>query len=156
MSFRNGFWAGLIVAVCWGLYLARLWHPERQVELHNVHLFEKIEEHDWKAVGKFVDLGYEDRWGNDRRLLLERLPQVFRALPKAKIQAGQPAVRTGEGRGFWSARVTIESSGEFADYIAGRVNSLAEPFEFEWRRGTWPWNWTLVSVRNSALEISNN
>ena len=153
MSFRNGFLAGLIVALCWGAYLALLWQSERQVELHNVHLLERIEKHDWKAVGEFVDNNYQDRWGNDRRLLLERLPQVFRALPKAQILAAQPAIRTVEGRGYWTAKITVQSSGEFADYIESRVNSLDVPFEFEWKRGAWPWNWTLVAVRNSELEI---
>ena len=153
VSFRNGFLAGLIVAVCWGVYLARLWQPERQLNLHNVHLLEEIEKHDWKAVGDFVDKSYQDRWGNDRALLLERLPQVFRLLPKAQIQAGPPTLRTPEGRGYWTAKITIQSSGEFADYITSRVNSLDEPFEFEWKPGGWPWNWTLVSVRNSTLEI---
>jgi hypothetical protein len=153
VTFRNGFWAGLIVAVGWGIYVALLWQAERQVELHTVHLLEEIETHDWKAVGEFVDKSYQDRWGNDRSLLMERLPQVFRALPKARIQVAQPAIRAAEGRGYWTAKITIQSSGEFADYIQGRVNSLDEPFEFEWKRGAWPWNWTLVSVRNSALEI---
>lgn len=155
MSFRNGFYAGLIVAAAWGVYVALLWQPERQVELHNLHLLQRIENHDWKAVGEFVGPNYQDRWGNDRRLLLERLPQVFRALPKARILPVQPAIRTADRRGFWTAKITIQSSGEFADYIQGRVNSLEEPFEFEWQRGSWPWNWTLVAVRNSSLEIPN-
>lgn len=154
MNFRNGFWAGLIVAACWGVYLTLLWQPERQVELHNVHLLQEIEAHHWKAVGEFVGQGYQDRWGNDRARLLERLPQVFRALPKARIQASHPAIRTADAQGYWIARITIQSSGEYADYIENRVNSLDVPFEFEWQRGAWPWNWTLVSVRNSALEIS--
>ena len=156
MTFRNGFWAGLIVAVGWAVYLALLWQSERQVELHSKHLLEQIEARDWKAVAAFVDKSYQDRWGNDRPRLLERLPQVFHALPKARIVVAQPAIRSGEGRGYWTANITIQSSGEFADDITSRVNSLDKPFEFEWKRGAWPWNWTLVSVRNSALEIPSN
>ena len=153
MNFRNGFYAGLIVAAGWGVYLALLWQAERQVELHNVHLLERVEKRDWKAVGEFVAQRYQDRWGNDRARLLERLPQVFRALPNARIQASQPAIRIADGRGYWTAKITIQSSGEFAEYIKSRVNALDAPFEFEWQRGAWPWNWTLVAVRNSALEI---
>ena len=52
VTFRNGFYAGLVVAVIWGIYLFRLWQPERQIELHNVHLLEQIEKHNWKAVGE--------------------------------------------------------------------------------------------------------
>ena len=155
MNFRNGFYAGLIVAAALGLYLARLWQPARQVELHNAHLLEQIEKHHWKEVGEFVGPDYQDRWGNDRARLLERLPEVFRALPNARIEPGTPSVRIDERRGYWTAKITIKSTGEFADYVVSRVNSLDVPFEFEWKRGAWPWNWTLVSVRDSALEISN-
>ena len=153
MSFRNGFYAGVVVAVGWGLWVALLWQPERQVSLHSVHLLEHIRKRDWKAVAEFVDLTYADRWENDRMRLLERLPEVFRMLPNARIDASLPSIRTSRDRGYWSAKIRIKSSGEFADYIESRVNSLEEPFEFEWQRGTWPWNWKLISVRNSALQI---
>ena len=153
MSFRHGFYVGLGIAAVWGVWLALLWQPERQVELHSVHLLEQIEKHDWKAVGEFIAADYQDRWGNDRARLLERLPEVFRMLPRARIEASMPSIRAGQGRGYWNAKITIRSAGEFADYIESRVNSLDVPFEFEWQRGAWPWNWKLVAVRNSALEI---
>jgi hypothetical protein len=154
--FRNGFYAGLIVAVIWGVYLFRLWQPQRQIEQHNLHLLARIEKHDWPAVAEFIGETYQDRWGNDRRLLLERLPQVFRSLGSTKIEYRQISVRREEGRGYWTAKITISGTGEFADFIQSRVNSLDAPFEFEWRRGaTWPWDWKLVAVRNAALEISD-
>jgi hypothetical protein len=156
MSFRTGFYAGLVVAVIWGIYLARLWQGPRQIELHNVHLLAAIEKHDWKAVGEFVGGDYRDQWGDDRALLLERLREVFRALPNARIESRDVSVQTSSGRGSWTARITVKGSGEFADLIQNRVNSLGSPFEFKWKRGaTWPWDWKLVAVRNQALEISN-
>jgi hypothetical protein len=88
--------------------------------------------------------------------LLERLPQVFRALGQTTIETTAVGIRREENRGFWKAKITIKGTGEFADYIQGRVNSLEDAFEFEWERGaTWPWDWKLVSVRNPALEISD-
>jgi hypothetical protein len=154
MSFRNGFYAGLVVAAIWGVYLARLWQAPRQVELHNVHLLTQIEKKNWKAVGEFIGNDYQDRWGDDRALLLERLREVFRALPNARIEFSDAIARTQDGRGNWSAKINVKGSGEFADFIEGRVNSLESPFEFEWQRGaTWPWDWKLVAVRNPALEI---
>jgi spore germination protein YaaH len=154
MTFRNGFYAGLIVAVIWGVCLARLWHAQRQVELHNVHLLAQVEKKNWKAVAEFVGHDYQDRWGNNRALLLERLREVFRALPSAGIEFSGATTRTQDGRGYWSAKINIKGSGEFADFIEGRVNSLESQFEFEWQRGaTWPWDWKLVAVRNPDLEI---
>jgi hypothetical protein len=156
MSFRVGFYAGLVLAVIWGIYLARLWQGQRQIELHNGHLLAAIEKQNWKAVGEFVGGDYKDQWGNDRALLLERLRDVFRALPNARIESNDVSVHTSNGRGSWTARITVKSTGEFADFIQDRVNSLESPFEFEWKRGaTWPWDWKLVAVRNPALEIRN-
>jgi hypothetical protein len=154
MSFRTGFYAGLVVAVIWGIYLAQLWQGQRQVELHSIHLLAAIEKHNWKAVGEFVGSDYRDQWGNDRALLLERLREVFRALPNARIESRVVSVQTGNGRGSWTARVTLKSTGEFADFVQDRVNSLESPFEFEWQCGaTWPWDWKLIAVRNPAFEI---
>src|SRR5947208_3382941 len=83
----------------------------------------------------------QDKWGNDRTLLLQRLPQVFRALGNTRIEASDVAIRREEGRGYWTARIVVKGTGEFADLIQARVNSLETPFEFEWQRGaTWPWD----------------
>jgi hypothetical protein len=156
VTFRNGFYAGLIVAAVWALYLVRLWQPQRQIDLHNIHLLAQIEKHNWKPVGEFIGETYQDRWGNDRARLLERLPQVFRALGNTRIEPSAVAIRRDEDRGYWSAKITVKGTGELADFIQSRVNSLEAPFEFEWQRGaTWPWDWKLVSVRNPALEISD-
>jgi hypothetical protein len=155
MHFRNGFYAGLLLTLIVGLYLVRLWQPERQVQLHSVHLLSQIEQNDWSAVNEFIAPDYHDRWGNDPALLLERLRRVFRALSKARLEVAAPSVRTAEGQGYWTAKITITGGGEFAGQIQGRVNSLEAPFELEWRRGaTWPWDWKLVSVRNPELEVS--
>lgn len=154
MSFRNGFYAGLVVAAIWGVYLARLWQPQRQVELHSIHLLEQIEKRNWKTVAEFLDDNYQDRWGDDRVVLVERLREVFRAMPGARIESNAAAAQTEGDRGFWTAKIALKGTGEFASFIEGRVNSLDTPFEFEWHRGpTWPWRWKLVSVRNPALEI---
>src|SRR4051794_26703471 len=81
VNFRNGFFAGLVVASAWGLWVALLWQPDRQITLHSAHLLEQIEKHDWKAVGDFLGTNYQDPWTNDRTRLLERLREAFRMLP---------------------------------------------------------------------------
>ena len=88
MSFRTGFYAGLIVAVIWGIYLVRLWQGQRQVELHSVRLLAQIEKHNWKAVDEFVGNDYGDQWGNDRALLLERL-RLFQQPAPGTYRAAQ-------------------------------------------------------------------
>ena len=155
ISFRNGVYAGLLIALIVGVYLIRLWQAERQIQLHSEHLLVQIEKKNWKRVGGFIANDYGDQWGQDRALVLERLREVFRALPNARIEKAGPVVTTDGGRGQWSAKITVNATGEYAHLIEARVNSLDAPFELEWRRGaTWPWDWKLVSVRNPALEIS--
>jgi hypothetical protein len=155
LSFRNGLYAGLLAAVIVGLYLAALWRPERQVRLHTAHLLSQIEKRNWKAAAEFIGNDYQDRWGDDRAILLERLREVFRFLPNTRIEANDARVRTETGKGLWTARITVTGgTGEFVSVIQTRVNSLSAPFEFEWRRqSSKPWDWKLISVRNPALEI---
>ncbi|PZR75855.1 MAG: hypothetical protein DLM73_04205 [Chthoniobacterales bacterium] len=155
VNFRDGFYAGLLVALIVGVYLARLWQPERQIELHNAHLLSQIEKKNWATVAEFVADDYQDRWGNDRALLLEGLREVFRALPNVRIEPADPVMRTENSSGYWTAKITIRATGEFAAMIEARVNSLPAPFELEWpHRSAKPWDWKLVCVRNPELEIS--
>ena len=155
VSFRNGVYAGLLIAAIAGIWLATLWQPERQVRLHSAHLLSEIEGKDWRAVGDFIGDDYRDQWGNDRARAMEQLRALFRYLPKARIEASGAQVRTEGRRGYWQARIAIRGgSSEFATAIEERVNSLAAPFELEWqRRSSKPWDWKLVGVRNPSLEI---
>src|SRR5947208_16365655 len=152
VTFRNGFYAGIVVAAIWGIYLFRLWQPRRQIELHNVHLLEQIEKHNWKTAGEFIGETYQDRWGNDRKLLLERLPQIFRALGQTRIEPSAIAIRRDQDRGYWTANITIKVTGEFVDYIQIRVSALEAPFEFVCQPGTtWHRDSELVTVRIPIL-----
>ena len=156
-NFRNGLYAALLLAAIVGIFLARLWRPERQVQLQSAHLLAQVEKKNWSSVATFIGEGRQDRWGDDRAVLLERLREVFRFVGNPKISVKDAGIRTESARGFWRARITIKGAGEFAPMIEERVNSLAVPFELEWRRGSSkPWDWKLVRVENAALEISNN
>ena len=78
---------------------------------------------------------------------LERLREVFHALPNARLELSSPSIRTEGIHGYWTAKITVKDSGELADIIQSRVNSLDTPFEF--RNGDaeapWPWDWKAVS-----------
>ena len=157
-SFRNGLYAGLLIAAILWLWLATLWQPERQIRLHSEHLLTQIENKNWRAVDDFVAEDYQDRWGNDHSRALGRVRQVFSHLPKARIAASGVQVRSEDRQGYWQARITVTGdTGELATLIKERVNSLSAPFELEWqRRSKKPWDWKLVSVRNPSLEIADH
>jgi hypothetical protein len=155
MSFRNGFIAGLLLAIILGVWLSQLWQPARQVSLHTEHLLRDVAEKRWARIEKFVAADYQDDWGHDRASALARLRQVLSYTRNARIEPSVPIVRVGEGEGSWRARITFEADpNEVTDLIRSRVNALEEPFDLRWRRQSWkPWDWQLVRVSNPALEL---
>jgi hypothetical protein len=78
ISFRVGFYGGLVIARCAGLYLIWLWQPERQVRRHTESFFQAIEHKNWDAAADFVAADYQDQWGDDRMRVLERLREDLR------------------------------------------------------------------------------
>jgi hypothetical protein len=154
VRFRNGFYAGLLVAFVVGLYLASLWAAERQVQLHSEHLVAAIEKRDAADVAAFIDESYRDDWGDDRELLLQRVRALLQLLRNIHVNATAPAIAVTGGEGRWTARVTITADGEFAPAVSERVNAVTTPFELFWRKRSWkPWDWKLVRVANPTLEI---
>ena len=154
-AFRNGFYAGVLLAVVIGIYLFQLWQPDRQVHLHSIHLVTAVEQKDWATVEEFLAIDYQDQWGHDRELALSRLRQVLHYARNLHIDSQQTIASATGAEGRWSARIRIEAEdNEIAAIIKGNVNALEEPFELSWRRQSWkPWDWKLVRVTNAALEL---
>ena len=153
--FRNGFYWGFGVALLTALLLLWLWQPERQVRRHTENFFRSIEQKNWKSTADFIGDDYQDQWGHDRARALERVREVFRYLRAVRINPAHANVLVEKRRAQWIARITIEADeGEAGTLIKERVNSVTTPFELEWRRlSAKPWDWKLVRVSNSSLEI---
>lgn len=153
-TFRNSFWAGLLLAFVLGVYLLRLWSPENQVRLHSEHLVHQVERRDWSAVEKFVASEYHDTWGDDRARLLNRLRLVGRFFFDLTITVSDVHTRTSASTGSWQARVQLTGRGEAAGEITSQVNSLTMPFKLSWRHESRrPWDWWLVEVANESLNL---
>jgi hypothetical protein len=153
--FRQGFYGGLGLALFIGLFLIWFWQPERQVSRHSENFLRTIEKKNWTGVADFIGNDYQDQWGDDRARVLERMREVLRYLRRVRIDASNAAVRIDSQRGYWKAKIIIDGDqGEVMALVKERVNSLARPFEFEWRRqSAKPWDWKLVRVSNASLEI---
>jgi len=155
ITFRGGFYGGLVLAVCIGLYLVWLWRPEHQVRLHTKNFFHAIDHRNWDAVGDFIGNDYQDRWGDDRARVLERMREGFRWVRGSRIIASNPNVQMEAGRGVWIGKITVYSSDDgVMELLDERVNKLPTPFKLEWiQLSGKPWDWKLVRVSNSAFEI---
>jgi hypothetical protein len=153
--FRQGFYGGLGLALLIGLFLIWLWQPERQVNRHTENFLRTIEKRNWTGVADFIGNDYQDQWGDDHARVLERMREVLRYLRRIRIDVTNAAVRIDSQRGYWNAKIIIDGDqGEMMALIKERVNSLATPFELEWRRqSAKPWDWKLVRVSNASLEI---
>jgi hypothetical protein len=153
--FRSGFYGGLGGAFLTALVLLWLWQPERQVRRHTENLFRSIEQKNWDRTADFIGGDYQDQWGHDRRQVIERLRDVFPYVRAARIDPSPASVRVDKRRAQWTARITFEADeGEIATLIKERVNLLTTPFELEWHRfSAKPWDWKLVHVSNSSLDI---
>jgi hypothetical protein len=155
ISFRAGFYGGLALAVCVGLYLVWLWRPERQVRLHTEHFFHAIEHRNWDGVADSIGNEYQDQWGDNRARVLERMREGFRWVRGSRIIALNPTVQVETRRAIWVGKIVVYSSDDgVMEVLDQRVNKLPTPFELEWHRLSGkPWDWKLVRVSNSAFEI---
>jgi hypothetical protein len=155
ISFRNGLYAGIIVAMIVGVYLFQLWQPERQVELHSIHLVASIENKDWEEVSDFLADEYQDQWGHDRAVVLSKLRAVVGYTRNLRVELQHVLLRASGDDGEWRARAQVEADdNEVSAWIKARVNKLDQPFTLKWRKQSWkPWDWKLVHVSNPALEL---
>ena len=153
--FREGFYVGAGLAMALGLYLTWLWGAEHQVRLHSTHLLAAMESKSWSKFATFVADDYQDQWGQDRAVVLQRTRALFQYLRGVRVAVGPALVQAGDGHGSWQARITIEDADqELIALLKERVNALPTPFTLEWRRLSGkPWDWRLVRVSNSGLEI---
>jgi hypothetical protein len=155
ITFRSGFFGGLALALCIGLYLIWLWRPEHQVRLHTENFFRAIDRRNWDAVADFSSSDYQDQWGDDRARVLERIREGFRWVRGSRIIASNPNVEMEAGRGVWIGKIKVYSSDDgVTEVLDKRVNNLPTPFKLEWvQLSGKPWDWKLVRVSNSAFEI---
>jgi hypothetical protein len=158
VRFRGGFYFGLSVGLFVALFCLWLWQPERQVNRHTENLLRKLERKDWAGVGDFVDPSYADQWGDDRSLVIERLRAAFGYVRNLRVTATDATCAIENGRAIWRGKIRISAeAGELGIFAEQRLNSLASPFELEWRRASGkPWDWKLVRVGNPELEIPAN
>ena len=130
ISSRGGFYGGLALALCIGLYLISLWAPQRQARLHTENFFRAIEHRNWDTVADFIGNDYQDQWGDDRARVLERMRVGFRWVRGSRIIASNSAVQVETRRAIWIGKITLYSSDDgVMEVLDERLNKLPTPFE---------------------------
>jgi hypothetical protein len=149
------FYSGLVITFAGAFFFTWLWNPQHQIERHSENLLRGIEHKDWTRVASFIAADYRDQWGHDRTLVLETMHELFAYARAVHVSAINSTAQTTDHSGIWRCNIKIYGDdNEATSAIKQRVNTLATPFQFEWRRMSGqPWDWKLVRVSNPGLQV---
>jgi hypothetical protein len=149
--------ASVLLLAALALYLLWLWQPERQVRLHTTHFLKNVERRKWETASRFIAGNYADRWGHDKEFVLRESREVFRQFLFLTIENRTLACDVLDQSATTRTVLKISGSGgPVAQLVMERVNTLREPFLFEWRRQSGaPWDWQLTRVDQPELNLDD-
>src|SRR5215210_5686323 len=126
---------GLVVLA---LYCLWLWQPERQVLKHHENLLLAAEKRSWNRFTDLIDPQYSDRWGHDRVFIVRETREWLRQFFALTVTGDIVTYEAVDGRGRVVAHIKLDGNGTaLAQLAKSEVNSLREPFVFEWKRKSW-------------------
>ena len=130
-----------------------LWNADRQIRVHNAKLLKAVGDRNFDRVSQLLAPDYSDPWNESGDVAVERLREVIRQYFSVTLREEVMRVELKDRIGIVTARVRLDGRGTaFAESVTRRVNGLAEPFVFHWRKESWqPWDWRLVHVQNPDL-----
>jgi hypothetical protein len=138
----------------WLIWLALLWRPSNQVELHTLNLLARASARDWPAVEAMMSPDYRDVWGHDRSLAIDEARRLFSHFFALQIVAlAPPRISANSETYHATAPIGVFGSGTaVAQAVIDEVREAGGEAEFVWRKaGIWPWQWTLAEVRHKEL-----
>jgi len=148
-------WVLFALVAAWLLWLAALWQPARQVELHTNNLLKRASARDWPAVEAIMAVDYRDAWNADRAAAIDEARKLFSHFFALQITPLE-SLRITEADGGWEAAgpVGVFGSGTaVAHAVMDKVREAEGEFTFRWRKsGTWPWQWALVGSGHPELD----
>src|SRR5256714_2877986 len=109
IDFRIGFFVGIAAAVAIGVYCYELGQQERQVLRHSENLFRRIEDKNWSGVAEMMALDYQDQWGNDHALVLDRIRLVSNYGRRFRISASDVECKIDNAVAAWRGKIQIET-----------------------------------------------
>lgn len=145
----------VVLLIAWASWLAWLWQPARQIELHTLNLLKRASSRDWTAVEAMMAPDYRDAWNADRAAAIDEARQLFSHFFALQIAVLEPLRVTKDGEEWQASGVVgIFGSGTaVAHAVMDEVREAEGPFVFRWRKsGTWPWRWSLVGTAHDGLD----
>ena len=145
------FATGIALSV-WRVYA---WQPERYVPNQFATLIARMEANRWRMAGWLIADDYSDRWGFNKKSLIESGSSVFRHFRWLEIKREGETWSRSEG----SATVTVilDLKGEGTQLATIAKDTAAEataPFVFTWKKtGPMPWHWKLSSIDQPQLNL---
>ena len=125
------------------------------MRLHTTHFLKKVERQNWNKALVFIADDYKDRWGHDKESVLRETREVVGQFLFLTIE--NKTVACDLHGASATARTVVKitgTGGPLAQLVMERVNSLREPFTFEWRQPGWkPWHWQLTRVDQPELRL---
>ncbi len=139
------------------LFLAVELQASRRVEAKFYGVIGNVENRKWQKLSKNLSPDYQDRWGFNRKALIENLPEAFRHFLFLEVDPQDVKISFEGNLAKVSAKISIQGRGSaLADYIMNRVNSLSQPFVLTFRKESWkPWDWKLISIDQPELVVSD-
>lgn len=148
------FRASALLLLGWVVWLALLWQPRRQIELHTANLLGRASAGNWKAAGEMVAPGYRDSWGRGREESLGKAEELCRHFFTLQIvPVGPMEISLGADTATNTVPLGVFGSGTPMAYaIIEGVREVGGEFVFRWEKtGPWPWDWLLVEAGHAGL-----
>lgn len=147
-------WTAVLLGAVAVFWIARLWSPERQAELHTLNLLERASRQQWDAVGDMMAPDFRDARGLGKAEALADAAELGRHFFSWRVgPVERPVVEKVEDSVCVAARLGVYGSGTpVAHAVIEAVHELEKPFVFRWRKnGGWPWQWALAELEQDEL-----
>lgn len=137
------------------ILVARQMRPAHQVAKRQASLIEGIERRSPARIQRLLSRNYKDRWGFTGEQIVESIVDAGSQFMALVVTPEEEEIRFDEtGAAIVSVRLILSGKpvGPVGNEVTRRINQLAEPFRFEWRKENFlPSSWRLVRVENAAL-----
>jgi len=133
-----------------------LYQPDRQLRRSWNDLLATVEARNTTRLGRIIAEDYADRWGYQRRPLLEDARMAFMQFRRLEVRAEQVHIERTDDHATITAilRVDAEGPGSIGDARAS-INALFTPFVFEWRREPgFTGAWKLVRFDHPEFDLA--